>query len=45
MCLLLVGLVLQGCNAVKIAYNQAPTLAYFYLDGYIDFTDAQSTQV
>ena len=39
------GLVLQGCNAVKIAYNQAPTLAYFYLDGYIDFTDAQSTQV
>ena len=45
MCWLFVGLVLQGCNAVKIAYNQAPTLAYFYLDGYVDFNDAQSTQV
>ena len=45
MCLLLVGLVLQGCNTVKIAYNQAPTLAYFYLDSYIDFDDVQSTQV
>lgn len=39
------GLVLQGCNAVKIAYNQAPTLAYLYLDSYIDFNDVQSTQV
>lgn len=45
MCWLFVGLVLQGCNAVKVAYNQAPTLAYFYLDSYIDFNDAQSTQI
>lgn len=45
MCLLIVGLVMQGCSAVKIAYNQAPTLAYLYLDSYIDFNDAQSTQV
>lgn len=45
MCWLFVGLVLQGCNAVKIAYNQAPTLAYFYLDGYVDFNDVQSTQI
>ncbi|MFN5349800.1 MAG: DUF6279 family lipoprotein [Polaromonas sp.] len=44
-CWLLVGLALQGCNAVKIAYNQAPTLAYFYLDSYIDFNDVQSTQI
>ncbi len=43
--MLLLGLVLQGCNAVKIAYNQAPTLAYLYLDSYIDFNDVQSTQV
>ena len=43
--LLALGLVLQGCNAVKIAYNQAPTLAYLYLDSYIDFNDVQSTQV
>ena len=45
MCLVLAGLVLQGCNAVKIAYNQAPTLAYLYLDSYIDFNDVQSTQI
>ena len=30
---------LQACSAVKIAYNQAPTLAYLYLDGYMDFND------
>ena len=36
---------LQACSAVKIAYNQAPTLAYLYLDGYMDFNDVQSTQV
>ena len=43
--LLALGLVLQGCSAVKIAYNQAPTLAYLYLDDYIDFNDVQSAQV
>lgn len=45
MCWLLVGLALQGCNAVKIAYNQAPTLAYLYLDSYVDFNDVQSLQI
>ena len=43
--LLALGLALQGCSAVKIAYNQAPTLAYLYLDDYVDFNDAQSVQV
>ena len=43
--LLALGLILQGCSAVKTAYNQAPTLAYLYLDDYIDFTDVQSAQV
>lgn len=42
---LVFSLTLQGCSAVKIAYNQAPTLAYLYLDGYMDFNDAQSAQV
>lgn len=36
---------LQACSAVKIAYNQAPQLAYLYLDGYADFNDVQSLQV
>ena len=43
--LLALGLVLQACSAVKIAYNQAPTLAYLYLDGYMDFDAMQSTLV
>ena len=36
---------LQACSAVKTAYNQAPTLAYFYFNGYMDFNDAQAVQV
>ncbi|NQW94246.1 MAG: hypothetical protein HQ446_09465 [Polaromonas sp.] len=42
--LVLAGL-LHACSAAKLAYNQAPTLAYLYLDGYLDFNDAQSLQV
>ena len=36
---------MSACSAVKIGYSQAPALAYWYLDGYADFTDAQSLQV
>lgn len=43
--LLAVCAVLQACSAVKIAYNQAPALAYLYLDGYADFNDVQTAQV
>ena len=43
--LLCVIAVLQACSAAKIAYNQAPQLAYLYLDGYADFNDVQSLQV
>jgi hypothetical protein len=43
--LLALAFLLQACSAVKTAYNQAPTLAYLYLDGYIDFNDTQSAQV
>lgn len=39
------ALLLPACSAVKIAYNQAPDLAYWYLDAYVDFTDAQSLLV
>jgi hypothetical protein len=42
--LALAGL-LQGCSVMKIAYNQAPELAYWHLDGHFDFTDAQTLQV
>lgn len=42
--LALAGL-LQGCSVMKIAYNQAPELAYWHLDGHFDFTEAQTLQV
>jgi hypothetical protein len=35
----------QACSALKIAYNQAPELAYWYVDGYLDLNGAQSLQL
>ncbi len=43
--LLAVAGVLQACSVVKLAYNQAPDLAYWYLDGHLDFTGEQSLRV
>lgn len=43
--LLLALLLLQACSAVKLAYNQAPTLLYWRLDSYLDFNDEQAPQV
>lgn len=42
---LLGALVLTACSATRIAYNQAPTLAYWWIDAYADLTDKQSVQV
>lgn len=36
---------LVGCSAVQTGYNNAPTLLYWWLDGYIDFEDAQDRPV
>jgi Family of unknown function (DUF6279) len=33
---------LAGCSALKIAYGQAPTLAHWWIDGYLDLDGAQS---
>ncbi|UUX96440.1 DUF6279 family lipoprotein [Aquabacterium sp. J223] len=39
------SLLLAGCGmALKLGYNQGPTLAYWWLNGYVDFDDAQSRQ-
>lgn len=35
-------LALGGCSAVRLGYNQAPELAYWWLDGYVDFDEAQT---
>jgi Family of unknown function (DUF6279) len=42
--LALVGL-LQACSTLRIAYNQAPELAYWYIDSYLDLNGAQSLQL
>jgi len=34
-----------GCSAVRLGYSQAPELAYWWLDGYADFNDAQTPRV
>jgi hypothetical protein len=41
----LVLLGLPGCSTVKLGYQNAPELGYWWLDSYLDFNDAQSLQV
>ena len=36
---------LQACSAVKLGYNQAPDIAYWWLDSYIDFNGQQTPKV
>lgn len=38
---LLVAL-LGGCSLLRMSYGQLPTIAYWMLDGYVDFSSAQS---
>ncbi len=38
-------LLLQGCSAIKLGYNQAPTLGYWWLDSQISLEDNQQPQV
>jgi len=37
------ALTLAACSAVRLAYNQAPSLGYWWIDGYADLNDAQTT--
>lgn len=39
---LALALALAGCSAVKIGYDNLPTLAHWWLDSYFDFTSPQS---
>lgn len=36
---------LAGCSAVQTGYNNAPTLLYWWLDSYVDFSEAQTKVV
>lgn len=42
---LLLAALLSGCSALRLAYNQAPDLSYWWLDSYFDFSDAQTPRV
>ncbi|MBT9514865.1 MAG: hypothetical protein IV104_21200 [Acidovorax sp.] len=39
------GLLMQGCSAVKLAYNQVPQLAYWQLNSYFDLSETQTERV
>jgi hypothetical protein len=42
----LAALLLAGCGSlVRLGYGQAPTLAYWWIDGYADLDDAQSQRL
>ncbi len=41
----LVLLGLGGCSAVKLSYQNAPELTYWWLDSYLDLNDTQSRQL
>jgi hypothetical protein len=36
---------LVGCSALRLGYGQGPTLAYWWLDGYADFSPEQAPRV
>jgi hypothetical protein len=39
---LLTALVLAGCSVLRLGYGQAPMLAYWWIDGYVDINESQS---
>lgn len=43
--LLVVVLALGGCSALRMGYNNAASLSYWWLDRYFDFDSAQSVRV
>ena len=44
-CLLCMLVLLQGCSAVKLGYNQLPTLGHWWLDSQLSLSSAQSDDV
>lgn len=38
----LLAVLLGGCTAVRLGYNNGPQLAWWWLDGYVDFTREQA---
>jgi HPt (histidine-containing phosphotransfer) domain-containing protein len=42
---LLLVVLIVGCSAMRLGYNTAPTLAYWWLDSYFDFDGEQSLRM
>ncbi len=43
--LLALGITLSACSAVKLGYNNLDQVAYWWLDGYLDFDNRQAPRV
>jgi len=43
--LLLAAVLVSACSTARLAYNQAPTLTYWWLDGHVDLANGQSGPV
>jgi hypothetical protein len=43
--LLALAAALSACSAIKLGYNNIDGLAYWWLDGYLDFSDEQTVRV
>ena len=41
----LLAFVLGGCSALRVAYNTGPQLAWWWIDGYFDFSREQAPRV
>jgi Family of unknown function (DUF6279) len=39
------AVLLVGCSVLRIGYSQAPTLAYWWIDGYVDLNDEQTPKL
>jgi hypothetical protein len=42
---LTVAVAFAGCSAIQLGYNTLPEMSYWWLDGYLDFDDAQRDRV
>jgi hypothetical protein len=42
---LALSLALAACSAIKLGYNNLQDLSYWWLDSYVDFTDAQTPRL
>jgi hypothetical protein len=43
--MVVVSAALLGCSTIKLAYNNLPDVAYWWLDGYVDFNSAQTPRL